>query len=192
MDTSTLLAISVALVVGLLVGIVLTRALSSPLKQRKQLGEELRQAREKQELYERDIAEHFVTTSSLVNNLTESYRNLHQHLATSAETLVSPELNHDLLAPSTSQLELDIGQLPALDTDTPEPPKDYAPSQGVLNESYGLDSQSSLATNARITGQDKEKDKPQLSVVARDAGDATDSAATLTRDDNDDPTLKVG
>ncbi|MBQ0798414.1 MAG: DUF1043 family protein [Porticoccaceae bacterium] len=176
MDSSSILIVVAALIVGLLLGILLTRGLSSPLKQRKQLGEELRQAREKQQLYEREVAEHFVKTSGLVNNLTESYRHLHQHLAASAETLANPNLGDGLLAPKVTQLELDIEQLPALDATMPEPPRDYAPSQGVLNEGYGLDKPASPVKNAA------EKDKPQLSVVNSDTAEV----------ESDDPTLKVG
>jgi len=172
---SSLLTMAAALLVGLLLGVLLTRRLSSPIKQRKQLGEELRRAQEKQAVYEREVAEHFVTTSELVNQMTDSYRNLHQHLATSAETLTDPSLNPDLLTPAVSQLELDIGQLPALDTDSAGPPKDYAPSQGVLNENYGLSEPT--ARDERVT----ETSKPQLSVVS-------DTAEAL----DDDPTLKVG
>ncbi|MEH6639157.1 MAG: DUF1043 family protein [Porticoccaceae bacterium] len=176
MDSSSILIVVAALVVGLLLGMLLTRGLSSPVKQRKQLGEELRQAKEKQEVYEREVAEHFVKTSGLVNNLTESYRHLHQHLASSAETLANPDLSDSLLTPKVTQLELDIEQLPALDATMPEPPRDYAPSQGVLNEDYGLDKSTSPVAHGA------ENDKPQLSVVNNDTAEI----------ENDDPTLKVG
>lgn len=177
MASSDLLVLS-ALLVGLLLGALLTRQLSSPLKRRKQLGEELRKAREEQAIYERKVAEHFVKTSELVNNLTESYRDLHQHLAASADTLANPEFSQGLETPRANQLELDIGQLPSLENTAPEPPKDYAPSQGVLDENYGLNKPAE--TDNQSTEQ--EQDKPQLSVVSKDA----------TNSHTDDPTLKVG
>lgn len=178
MANSSALVLS-ALLIGLLMGFLLSNRLSASAKQRKQIGDKLRQAKEEQAIYERKVAEHFVRTSDLVNNLTESYRSLHQHLASGADTLAGPNVSQDQGIAKADQLELDISNLPSLEATEPEPPKDYAPSQGVLDESYGLNK----ASSAEQSKADENKDKPQLSVVSNDEIDSQK---------DDDPTLKVG
>ncbi len=138
MNESSLLIAAVALIGGLILGFLLTRGFYAPIRKRKQLGEELREAKQKQAIYERQVAEHFVKTSNLVNNLSENYRELHKHLVRSASTLANPDISQELID-NSGLSHLEHKSPPLLASQSHEAPKDYAPSQGLLDEDYGLD-----------------------------------------------------
>jgi len=74
-------------VIGLaLGGTVAYLAFSRHGKQRK-LQEELNQLRERFTDYREQVTQHFMHTSELVREMTESYRNVYEHLATGAQYL---------------------------------------------------------------------------------------------------------
>lgn len=117
---------------GLVIGVLLTRLLSAPARQRRHLAEELKNNRQTSAAYQHEITDHFVKTSDLIKNLTSSYAELNQHLASGATKLANPETGRKLIEAGAMQLDLTAikGGLQA--------PKDYAPSTGVLRADYGL------------------------------------------------------
>lgn len=138
----------VALGIGALIGFLLGRAGGSSSREQ-ELVDELDTARSELDGYKRQVSEHFEQTAELVNGLTDQYRKVHQHLASSAENLC-PGL------PATAALQQELR--PALDSaiptvtdaldnseqeELPEPPRDYAPKKpdeaGTLSEEYGFD-----------------------------------------------------
>lgn len=138
----------VALGIGALIGFLLGRAGGGSSREQ-ELVDELDTARSELDSYKRKVSEHFEQTAELVNGLTDQYRKVHQHLASSAETLC-PELP----AAAALQNELRPGlnaDIPtvtdALDNseqeELPQPPRDYAPKKpdeaGTLSEEYGFD-----------------------------------------------------
>lgn len=84
-ETIWIIAI-VALAVGLLIGFLMGKSGSSET-QRKTLEEELNGSRAEMDRYKQEVTTHFEQTASLVNELTEQYRKVHQHLATGAQNL---------------------------------------------------------------------------------------------------------
>jgi uncharacterized membrane-anchored protein YhcB (DUF1043 family) len=96
--------------------------------------------------YEDEVVEHFSDTAKLLNGLTESYRDVHNHLAKGAATLCQGEgpVLLDRLENGRESAEI-----PAQLADT-QPPLDYAPKtspdeKGMLNEEFGLDRQATEA-----------------------------------------------
>jgi uncharacterized membrane-anchored protein YhcB (DUF1043 family) len=86
------------------------------------------------------VVEHFTDTAKLLNNLTESYRDVHNHLAKGAATLCQGEgpISLDRLEDGR-----DTAEIPAHLADV-QPPLDYAPKttpdeKGMLNEEFGLE-----------------------------------------------------
>lgn len=130
------------------------------------LEKKLEQTEQQLKRYQQEVTEHFLQVSHLTSSMTQSYRKIHEHLATSAIRLASPEIGRQLLKAGGSELSLtdDEGN-PLLSTEDLEPPRDYAPKVpgGVLSEDYGL------------SDNDDEKDELQ---------DITDSG-------DSDPTDKV-
>ncbi|MCW8885769.1 MAG: DUF1043 family protein [Motiliproteus sp.] len=163
MDQFTVLVIAScsALAFGGIIGLIIGRASSSP-EQRQQLQKNLDSTKRELDSYKDEVTEHFTRTAELVNNLTESYREVHQHLAKSADTLCDGnELSHRLETPMASSAleQTESAEAPSAESpaDAPtetgekkkssevEPPKDYAPktdpeAEGTLSENFGLQS----------------------------------------------------
>ncbi len=84
-ETVWIIAI-VALAVGVLIGFLMGKSGSSEA-QRKTLEAELNGSRAEMDRYKKEVTSHFEQTATLVNELTEQYRKVHQHLATGAQAL---------------------------------------------------------------------------------------------------------
>ena len=170
MPTDPITIALASLAVGLVIGTLVGRTLSGATKQRRTLTEELRKKDDELKTYQHKVTEHFMTTSELVNNLTHSYKEVHQHLADSAMTLTNPEISNKLLEAGSGNLGIahtaDSGTI-----DSPQPPKDYTPDiNGVLDESYGLEKNKAKATEAQS---------------------AEEPAESESNAEDDDPTTKV-
>lgn len=104
------------------------------------LEQRLHQAENSLQGYQRDVAEHFAQTSQLVNNLTQAYREVHEHLANGALKLATPAISRQILDSANSNFSSDnkayIGEQRI------EPPRDWAPkapgAKGALSEDYDL------------------------------------------------------
>ena len=82
MDNNTLILMTVAAAVCVAIGFFLGRFGGGKKQQ-----SELQQAQADLQDYKDQVAAHFVKTSALVNQMTESYRQVHQHLAVGANVL---------------------------------------------------------------------------------------------------------
>jgi uncharacterized membrane-anchored protein YhcB (DUF1043 family) len=124
------------MVFGWLVG----RRSSGAAKQHRDLALKLEQVEQDRKAYETEVVEHFTETAKLLNNLTQSYREVHNHLARGADTLCNGA------GPvSLERLEnrYDEDEIPAHLAHI-QPPLDYAPKsspdeKGMLNEEFGLE-----------------------------------------------------
>ena len=140
-DLTIVIAAAVAtLVVGLGVGLILGRRSSPAGQKHREVERKLDQVLQDKKAYEDDVVEHFSDTARLLNNLTESYREVHNHLATGAATLCQGQGPVDL---GRLEAERDPAEIPPHLADI-QPPLDYAPKsspdeKGMLNEEFGLD-----------------------------------------------------
>ncbi len=158
MDHFTVLIIVAcsALFFGGIIGLLIGRASSSPEQQHK-LQKDLDSANRELNTYKEQVTEHFSRTAELVNNLTESYRDVHQHLANSADTLCEgeqlirriEEKPSPAAAPEQNSEDTPTAEEPeetSSNSGAVEEPKDYAPkpapdAEGTLSENFGLQSQ---------------------------------------------------
>lgn len=127
----------VVFAVGLLVGLALSLALSPARRQQKRLQQERDEAVHNLTRYRDQVDQHFLKTAELVNQLTASYRSVHEHLSGGARQLCSEEGRRQAVTRSLDRPpEEDTGA----DTEAPTgPPLDYAPSaRGTLSEDFGL------------------------------------------------------
>ena len=137
-DFNTVLFFSfTSIFIGLLIGVIVYKKNSMSEKKVQQLTKELIETKEKNVAYQQDVAEHFKQTAMLLNELTEKYKDIHQHLAFGASELCKDENGNSLLVnpinADDSQLDYKIQQ-----------PLDYAPKKnatnsGTLAEDYGLE-----------------------------------------------------
>ncbi len=126
METSENLwiAVVIALAVGFIVGIIVTR-LAPRLK------------------YQQEVASHFNTTASLVTRLNRSYHDIQEHLGQAAVELAPDDMTRQrLLAALEQEAEPDSRDRIEPVFDTLEPPRDYAdkPEEGpgTLSEEFGV------------------------------------------------------
>jgi len=87
----------IALVAGVLIGALAYRLFAPSVKQAGQVKSELDQAKEELESYRESVNSHFNKTSELVNNLTQDYVKVYQHLAEGAQTLGDSKTFNNLL-----------------------------------------------------------------------------------------------
>ena len=141
LSLGVLIAIGVALsLAGLGIGILLGRGMSADGKKYRETERKLDQLLQDKKAYEDEVVEHFSDTAKLLNGLTESYREVHNHLAVGAAALCK-----DQGPISLARLENagDDAEIPANLADV-QPPLDYAPKtspdeKGMLNEEFGLE-----------------------------------------------------
>ena len=86
-DSTLILACAAALLLGALIGILVSRQLSPDTKKTRELERNLDRLLQQQKDYQHEVAEHFTDTAKLLNNLAESYRDVHNHLAAGATAL---------------------------------------------------------------------------------------------------------
>lgn len=136
----------VALIVGAVIGFLMGRSGGSSNRQA-ELAEQLESSRTELENYKLEVNDHFEKTASLVNDLTHSYKDVHEHLATGAQGLCTPGSINLAIEPAMhTKLEHEEKQTEEASAksadNTPEPPRDYAPKkpedEGTLSETFGL------------------------------------------------------
>ena len=126
--------------VGGLFGVIISRTLIPPKLQR-DLEQRLQESRRELDQYQQDVAQHFAETSQLVTNLTQSYKEVHDHLAKGAIQLTNSEISKKMLASSDTSFSTETRE--AIDEVPFEQPRDWAPKEpgqtGMLSEEFGLE-----------------------------------------------------
>lgn len=126
------------LAIGIVIGFIIsgrTKAAPSKLTDLEKQLEELQNSHNR---YREEVSSHFSMTAELVQQMTDSYRDVYQHLATGAQELCSGEVADKLLPASSDRM-------PGSTDDTGvQAPKDYAPRphpdhKGALAEDFGLE-----------------------------------------------------
>jgi len=128
----------VAAIIGLLVGIGLYRNSGNAEQKVRELNQALADAETKNKQYQQHVADHFSQTALMLNDLTEKYKDIHQHLALGADQLCRDEHGQSLLLDSVLSDDASSSSEPL------QAPLDYAPksdaaNSGTLSEDYGLE-----------------------------------------------------
>lgn len=136
----------ITLIVGAVGGVFLGRKWIAP-EQHKEIEQRLLDAKRELESYQQDVAQHFSETAQKVRELTQSYKELHEHLALGAMQLTNTEIGRQLFAAGEHNEET----VEKLNQTHVEPPKDWAPKipgrHGMLSEEFGLkDEEESIVT----------------------------------------------
>lgn len=121
------------LLVGTIVGVVVSRLTTPGYKKQKSVQKELESAKFELEQQRQDLVDHFAQTAEMLDTLGKDYTKLYQHMAkTSSELLPNlPEQDNPFdkkTAMSSEQIEED-------QADANEQPKDYASgATGLLKD----------------------------------------------------------
>ncbi len=147
MDQNTVWVIAIAaLIVGALLGFLFGRNGSNGSREAR-LAEELDRTQIELAKYRDEVNEHFSVTADLVNDLTNQYQKVHQHLASSASALCRDEKLVESLqrqAGIEQQSKPTEPQPAASETESSySMPLDYAPKReadepGTLSDRFGL------------------------------------------------------
>ena len=146
------LAVGAALAIfGLFVGWATGRRTSAEAKKYRDIALKLDQVMQDKKAYEDNVVEHFTETAKLLNNLTESYREVHNHLAQGAATLC---LGEGPVSLDRLESRRDPAEIPAHLAHI-QPPLDYAPKhspdeKGMLNEEFGLEREPLTAASNKM------------------------------------------
>lgn len=143
---SVLIIVSiVCLVLGGVAGYFAGRLFSTDKKGFRAMEARANQAEEQLKQFQNDVTEHFKETSVLVNKLTENYKDVHEHLAAGAIKLANADIGRDLLDSASKQWAQSDHHRDLLADETQvQPPRDWAPNNGTLSESFGLESSSEI------------------------------------------------
>jgi len=131
------------LAIGVVVGVVIASRISSSPSRVNELENQIRKLKENHTEYRDSVSDHFSMTAELVQHMTESYREVYQHLASGAQDLCSNEVANKLL-PADSDAVFDSGANSDEGISELIPPRDYAAKQspdqkGALSEDFGIE-----------------------------------------------------
>jgi uncharacterized membrane-anchored protein YhcB (DUF1043 family) len=132
----------ICLALGIVLGVMFSRRAGGNSSRIKELESQIIAIEERHEQYKGDVSEHFDVTSELVQQMTQSYRDVYQHLAMGAQDLCTTEVANKML-PVGSDAVFEAAA-PREEAIGFTPPKDYAakanPEQkGALSEEFGLE-----------------------------------------------------
>ena len=158
---------------GGLVGALCAWLLLPARRQHTKLREELDAAKAALDHHREEVDQHFLRTAELVNAMTQSYRQVHEHLADGARKLCSEEGRRLARAKSMEPLPG-----PAHGESAPmQPPLDYAPShKGTLSEDFGLAKEPEGVPFSPVdTGENETTDSDDSVAPPRDYAEGCDS-----------------
>lgn len=139
----------IVFVLGGLAGYALAKS-RNPDTRVRELEEHLTSLQGKYDAYQDNVTRHFTTTAQLVNALTSSYRDVHDHLQQGASELCADSKRHGSSNPANAFTRLDAArdgsdQTALIDDHYIahlEPPRDYATKKptdkGTLDEDFGF------------------------------------------------------
>ena len=161
---------SLAFLGGMLAGALLYHLLAGSKSERGKLQSQLDELQHDFKDYQDKVSDHFSTTAHLINKLTDSYRDVHEHMANGAENLCDDEIVKNRLSDSLlgSNALLSGASKPIKRrTERPAPlqqPKDYAPKAapdetGTLSEEFSAKTESKPASDkiAAVTPEQEQK-----------------------------------
>jgi uncharacterized membrane-anchored protein YhcB (DUF1043 family) len=131
----------ICLVVGAAAGFLLAGRFSAGPARIAELETQLQDLQRSHSRYRDEVSEHFSTTADLVQQMTDSYRDVYQHLASGAQDLCSSDVARRMLPTPSDGL---LGRALNDDESPVHAPRDYAPKQspgqsGALSEGFGLE-----------------------------------------------------
>jgi uncharacterized membrane-anchored protein YhcB (DUF1043 family) len=128
------------LALGVVTGVAFASRLNTSPSHVRELENQIKTLEEKHDRYRDNVSDHFNTTAELIQQMTESYKDVYQHLALGAQDLCSGEVANRLLPAAPDPVfEANADNQLAF-----SPPKDYAAKQnpkqkGALSEDFGFD-----------------------------------------------------
>lgn len=127
----------VGLLVGTLLGVIISRLTTPDYKKQKSVQKELDTAKFELEQQKQDLADHFAQTAEMLDSLGREYTKLYQHMTkTSSELLPNiPDQDNPFVKKVTDQSKSEAVIEAGSDESIDQAPKDYASgATGLLKE----------------------------------------------------------
>ena len=124
------LTAATCLIVGVVIGVVCSSRLNSSASRVQELENQISDLKDNHASYKDNVSDHFNMTADLVQHMTESYREVYQHLASGAQDLCSDEVASKLL-PAGSDAVFESNENPESSNGELNPPKDYVAKQDL-------------------------------------------------------------
>lgn len=165
MAETTYLYAGICLVIGLILGVILTRLMTPGYKKNKQIQQDFEKAKFELNQQRQDLVDHFQSSAHLLDDLGKSYTKLYQHLQKTSSELL-PDLpqqdnpfietrldgvNESALADSNTDAEID------------NQPKDYAQGSSGLLSSESSNAHKSKENKDEAQHDDEKEPKPKAS-----------------------------
>lgn len=127
-------------ILGAGIGVLVARSGASDQRKTRELEKHLNESQEAMKSYQQDVTSHFVRTAELLQELSEGYREVHNHLAKGAQNLTA--LGDE--APLRELPEFAMGADDESSAADVRAPLDYAPKRtpydkGMLEDDFGLE-----------------------------------------------------
>ena len=136
------------LIVGTIIGVALSKILAKG-PSNNQLQQQLEDTQDQFTNYQKEVGTHFEQTASLVNKMTDSYREVHEHLSKGAQSLAQ-ESNIALTLQPTLKLE-PLNSAENTDTDTDKSDDDSELNNEALATDEIKDNSQSTEAHAKET-----------------------------------------
>ncbi|WP_448216370.1 YhcB family protein [Endozoicomonas sp. 2B-B] len=152
---------SLAFLAGMTGGALLYHLLAGPRSDRGKMEAQLIELEADFKQYQDNVADHFNTTAHLINKLTDSYKDVYEHMANGADSLCNDDRVKNKLSDSLiSSTALSSGQIPKRHSERAKPleqPLDYAPKttapdeKGTLSEDFMVTTEAQEAVSSQKT-----------------------------------------
>lgn len=131
------------LAIGVLLGMLFASRLNISPARVQELENQIRELKDIHNNYRESVSHHFSMTAELFQHMTESYKEVYQHLASGAQELCNSDVAGKLL-PAQTEPEFQQDGIDIRLASVINPPKDYAAKQkpgqkGALSEDFGID-----------------------------------------------------
>ena len=168
----------ISLIAGALIGALAYRLLSPSVKQASKIKADLDQTRGELASYKASVGQHFDKTSELVNDLTQNYVRVYQHLANGAQTLGDSKAFPNLLERHESTASIAVGDTIETTVDDSR----FDPAETEVNFEESVDEHAEPYNSPA-------SDEPGPEIQASDDAEAT--TVNISDDLGDDPVEEV-
>ena len=183
----------IALVAGVMIGVLAYRLLAPSIKQADQMKTELDTARDELDSYKASVGQHFDKTSELVNDLTQNYVKVYQHLAEGAQSLGDSKTFNNLLEQHPGRVSIAVDD--AVDTaDTAADNLVTEPLTAQAESVETVDEHAEPFTDVKAAAVDpagSENDAAENEAAENEAAEKEDSTPTGSQAEASEPVINV-
>ena len=138
LEMTTILLAAACLIIGAIIGALLTRTLSAREKQQRDLAEQLRARDNELQLYKHDVANHLLKSAEMISELKAQQQQVSEQFLNDVARLAPLELDQQIREKLRHEDDDHRGQI--IPSTPREAPVDYALNypEEILGETYGL------------------------------------------------------